>query len=132
MPSSVALALSMMTNALGQLEFPGISMTGGFFAGLPVIVSDHVPVVSAGAYVALVNAQDIYLGDEGGVMLDITREASIEMQNGGTLTEPAANTAVFVNLFQRNLVGFRAERILNWKKRRASAVALLKNGKWGS
>lgn len=131
MPSSVALSLSMMTNALGQLEFPGISMTGGFFAGLPVIVSDHVPVVSAGAYVALVNSQDIYLGDEGGLMIDITREASIEMQNGGTLTDPAANTAVFVNLFQRNLVGFRAERILNWKKRRASAVALLKNVKWG-
>ena len=130
MPSSIALALSMMTNALGQPEFPGIGMNGGTFAGLPVIVSDHVPVVSAGAYVALVNAQDVYLGDDGGFMLDMTREASLQMDTNPD--NPTTATTVMVNLFQRNLVGFRAERIISWKKRRTSAVALLDQIKWGA
>ena len=37
MPSSVAMGLSMMTNALGQPEFPGMSMDGGSYMGVPVV-----------------------------------------------------------------------------------------------
>src|SRR5690606_28669753 len=37
MSSASALALSLMVNPLGQPEFPGVSMSGGSFLGLPVI-----------------------------------------------------------------------------------------------
>ncbi|WP_400581377.1 phage major capsid protein [Pseudomonas aeruginosa] len=130
MPATTALALSLMQNPLGQAEFPGISMTGGELFGLPVIVSEYIPTSSAGAVVALVNASDIYLGDEGGVDLSMSTEASLQMDN--TPDNPTTASTVLVSLWQRNLVGFRAERAINWARRRASAVAYLTGVNWGA
>ncbi|HFX3240131.1 TPA: phage major capsid protein [Pseudomonas aeruginosa] len=130
MPATTALALSLMQNPLGQAEFPGISMTGGELFGLPVIVSEYIPTSSAGAVVALVNASDIYLGDEGGVDLSMSTEASLQMDS--TPDNPTTASTVLVSLWQRNLVGFRAERAINWARRRASAVAYLTGVNWGA
>ncbi|HFS0752985.1 TPA: phage major capsid protein [Pseudomonas aeruginosa] len=130
MPATTALALSLMQNPLGQAEFPGISMTGGELFGLPVIVSEYIPTSSAGAVVALVNASDIYLGDEGGVDLLMSTEASLQMDNAPD--NPTTASTVLVSLWQRNLVGFRAERAINWARRRASAVAYLTGVNWGA
>lgn len=124
MSSTNALALSLMVNALGQAAFPGITMTGGRFFGLPVIVSDHI-----GSVVAIVNASDIYLGDEGGFTVDMSDQASLQMDSAPD--EPTAATTVLVSLWQRNMVGFRAERTINWKRRRTSAVAYLTGVAWG-
>ncbi len=125
MPSTVALALSMMVT-LGNRDFPDISMTGGRFAGLPVIVSDYVPNGAGGATVALVNAQDIYLADDGGVDVSISSEASLQMDDA-----PTAGAAQLVSLWQNNLIGFRAERTVNWARRRDNSVAYLTGVKWG-
>ncbi len=103
MSAMTALSLSLMQNPLGQPEFPGIGMAGGTFFGLPVIVSEHV-----GDYVVLVNASDIYIGDEGGFTVDFSREASVQMDSAPD--NPTTNTTVLVSLWQRNLVGFLAER----------------------
>ncbi|HBO9015054.1 TPA: phage major capsid protein [Pseudomonas aeruginosa] len=130
MPATTALALSLMQNPLGQAEFPGISMTGGELFGLPVIVSEYIPTSSAGAVVALVNASDIYLGDEGGVDLSMSTEASLQMDNAPD--NPTTASTVLVSLWQRNLVGFRAERAINWARRRTSAVAYLTGVNWGA
>jgi hypothetical protein len=131
MPATVALSLSLMVNALGAPEFPGITMNGGTLFGLPVIVSEHVPTVSAGAYVFLVNAGDIYLGDDGDISIDMSREASLEMDDADfTQDQPTGST--LVSLWQNNLVGFLAERTINWKKRRDGAVAALSEVNWGS
>ncbi|MFK1121621.1 phage major capsid protein [Pseudomonas aeruginosa] len=130
MPATTALALSLMQNPLGQAEFPGISMTGGELFGLPVIVSEYIPTSSAGAVVALVNASDIYLGDEGGLDLSMSTEASLQMDNAPD--NPTTASTVLVSLWQRNLVGFRAERAINWARRRASAVAYLTGVNWGA
>lgn len=130
MPATTALALSLMQNPLGQAEFPGISMTGGELFGLPVIVSEYIPTSSAGAVAALVNASDIYLGDEGGVDLSMSTEASLQMDNAPD--NPTTASTVLVSLWQRNLVGFRAERAINWARRRASAVAYLTGVNWGA
>jgi len=125
MAATSALALSLMQNPLGQSEFPGLNMTGGNFMGLPVIVSQYVP---AGT-VALVNANDIYLADEGGIELAMSTEASLQMDNAPD--NPTTATTVLVSLWQRNLVGFRAERTINWARRRPSAVAYLSGVEWG-
>lgn len=130
MPATVALALSLMQNPLGQAEFPGIGMTGGSLFGLPVIVSEYVPTDSGGSVVALVNAGDIYFADDGGIDVSMTTEASLEMSD--TPADPVAASTVLVSLFQHNMVGFRAERALNWARRRDSAVAYLTDVNWGS
>ncbi|MGP8812143.1 phage major capsid protein [Pseudomonas aeruginosa] len=129
MTATMALSLSLMVNALGQPEFPTITMTGGTLNGLPVIVSEFVPTDSSGSIVALVNASDIYLGDEGGIDLSMSTEASLQMDNAPD--NPTTASTVLVSLFQRNLVAFRAERAISWARRRTSAVAYLTGVNWG-
>lgn len=120
-----AVALSLMLNPLGQPAFPGMGMMGGRLLGWPVIVSSQ-----AGTNVVLVNASDIYLGDEGGVTVDVSREASVEMLDG-SLTQDPPTGASLVSLWQNNLAGFRAERTINWGTRRQASVAVLTGAAWG-
>lgn len=131
MPATVALSLSLMQNALGQPEFPGLTMAGGSFLGLPVITSEYVPTDSNGSVVALVNASDIYFADEGGIEVDLSREASLQMLDNPTNDITGSTVATsMVSMFQTNAVAFRAERTLNWARRRAAAVAYLTSVAW--
>jgi HK97 family phage major capsid protein len=125
MSENNAVALSLMTNALGQSEFPTMSMTGGTLMGIPVITSEYV-----GENVIMAKASDIYLVDDSGVMVDMSREASLEMLDSG-FTQNAPTGASLVSMFQNNLVALRAERSINWARRRASAVAYLTGVTWG-
>ncbi|GAB3282569.1 phage major capsid protein [Larkinella harenae] len=133
MNSTTALALSLLRNPLGQKEFGGITMMGGDLDGIPVIVSEYVPSDTTGSIVVMVNAQDIYLGDEGGFQVDMSREASLQMDNAPTQSSVATVTpTTVVSLWQTNSVGFRAERTISWAKRRQSAVAVLEGVNWGA
>jgi len=128
MPNTVALALSLLRNPLGQAEFPLITMNGGTLEGLPVITSQYAAFASPNKnIVVLAVANEIFLSDDGQVSVDVSREASIEMESepGGS---PAGQT---VSMFQNNLLALRAERYINWKKRRDAAVAWLDNVTWG-
>lgn len=127
MSSNTAVSLAAMVNPLGQASFPDMNMTGGTLFGMPVISSDHI----ADANVVLVNASDIYLGDEGGVTVDASMEASIEMSDAptGDSGTPTASTAV--SMFQTNSVAIRAERTINWARRRTVSVAYLTGIDWG-
>lgn len=132
MTNTTALALSLMTNALGQKEFPDITMNGGRFQGLPVITSQYCASVGSpsGGLLILVNASDIYLSDDGQVVIDASREASLQMADNPTNTpaggSPIAPTATsLVSLWQTDAIGLRAERFINWQRRRDSAVAYL-------
>lgn len=128
MSATRALALSMMRNANGQFDNPNLSMNGGSFAGLPVIVSEYIDPL----LVALVNASDIYLGDEGGFQVDASSEASLQMLDDPTNNSVTPTPTTLVSMFQTNSVAIRAERIINWSKRRASAVQLLEDVYWGA
>jgi HK97 family phage major capsid protein/HK97 family phage prohead protease len=132
MDSSTALALSMLQNPLGQSEFPGITMNGGTFMGVPVIVSDYLPVDSGGGMVILLNASDIWLADDGQVTIDASREASLQMLDNPTVNSATGTATSLVSMFQTNSTAFLAERFINWQRRRASAVAWLDNVNWGS
>lgn len=123
-----ALALSQMREPLGQKAFPEISMLGGTFEGLPVIVSQYV----ADDVVILVNASDIYLADDGGVAIDSSREASLQMDNAPTMNSDTPTAIETVSMFQTNSVALRAERYITWKRRRAQAVAVVTGVTWGA
>jgi len=130
MSSNNAVALAMMTNPLGQSEFPSMSMTGGTLSGMPVIASDYV--TQAMNIVVLVNASDIFVADDGEIAIDTSREASLEMSdapahNSGT---PTPSTSL-VSMYQTNSVALRAERIINWMRGRTQSVAYLTSADWG-
>ncbi|HEP7965067.1 TPA: phage major capsid protein [Pseudomonas aeruginosa] len=131
MDAITALSLSLMKNALGQNEFPGITMNGGIFEGLPAIVSQYVPRDSGGGIVALVNAGDIYIADDGGVDISMSTEASLQMDNAPTNNSTTPTATQLVSLWQTNSVGFLAERTVNWDRRRDSAAAYLTDVNWG-
>lgn len=132
MNATLALALSLMMNTLGQPEFPGVTMNGGTFLGLPVIVSQYVPT----GIVILVNASDIYLSDDGQVVIDASREASLQMDDAptnasaDTASPPAPIPTTVVSMFQTNSIALRAERFINWQRRRVEAVAYLEDVAW--
>lgn len=126
MTETQALALSMIQNALGQPEYPGITATGGNLFGLPVIVSENVPAEGgspAGNRIILLKPSEILVADEGGVVIDVSREASVQMNT--TPDDPATASTVMVSAFQNNLVFIRAERFINWLRRRTQAVVVI-------
>lgn len=127
MSAMTALALSMMRTALDQPEFSGITMQGGTFFGLPVIVSEYID-----DYVVLANASDIWFADDGGVSVDMSTEASLEMSDAPTGSSVTPTAAQLVSMFQTNSVAFRAERTLNWTRRRDTGVALIEDVAWGT
>jgi hypothetical protein len=126
MSATTALALSMMRTALDQPEFSGITMNGGTFMGLPVIVSQYVT-----DYVVLANAADIYFGDDGGVSVDMSTEASLQMLDNPTVDSITPTATSLVSMFQTNSVAFRAERTVNWMRRRDSGVQVIEDVTWG-
>lgn len=133
MSEQTAVALSLMNNALGQSEFPTITRGGGTLVGFPVITSEYVAADSNGSFVHLVNAGDIYVADDGDIAVDMSREASLEMDTAPTMDASAAGPTetTSVSLWQTNAVGFRAERTINWSKRRTEAVTTIDYVHWG-
>lgn len=132
MDSTTALALSMMQNPLGQSEFPGLTMNGGTFMGVPVVVSDYLPVDTSGSIVILANASDIWLADDGQVTIDASNQASLQMLDNPTNNSASGTPTTMVSMFQTNSVAFRAERFINWARRRVSGVAYLSGVRWGA
>lgn len=132
MTQGLALALSLMQNALGQPEFPTINMNGGTLLGLPVITSSSVPATGGsptdGSMLALIAAPQVMLADDGEILIDASREASLQMNDAPD--SPATASTVLVSLWQHNMVGIKAERFVNWKKRRDDAVQYISYAKY--
>ncbi|MGC7407367.1 phage major capsid protein, partial [Pandoraea pneumonica] len=82
----------------------------GELLGFPVLVSQYVPRDSSGGILAMVNASDIYFGDDGGFSVDMSREASLQMDSAPSHNSTTPTAAQLVSLWQTNSVGFRAER----------------------
>ena len=105
--------LADLVNPLGQPEFPEMSSNGGTIRGQQVIVSDNVPGDSGGAMLVLLKPSEILMADDGGVRLDASREATLDMAGGNSPT---------FSLWQKNCVALRAERMITWKVAREGAV----------
>lgn len=110
-----AFVLSLARTTNGDRMFPDLTPTGGSIAGVPVFTSQV-----AGTTVALVIPGEILFADDGGVNIDVSREASLEMNTAPT--SPVAAGTILVSLWQQNLIGLRAERFINWKRARLSGV----------
>lgn len=113
-----ALAWSFYTDATGARLFPDLTMEGGTVQGIRVITSQ-----AAGSNVIAVQPQLILYADDGGVTIDASREASLQMDSAPD--NPQVATSLMVSLWQNNLVGLRAERFVNWKRSMTNAVMYL-------
>ena len=125
MSPSNALSLSFRTNMDGSQEFPGIGITGGSYKGLQFVTSN-----AAGANVIALQPRLILYADDGGVTIDASREASLQMDSAPM--SPADATTVLVSLWQNNCVGLRAERFITWKRAATNAVKYLTATAWPS
>jgi HK97 family phage major capsid protein/HK97 family phage prohead protease len=117
MSESNAFILSNRRSAQGTPDFPSVSVTGGSVAGVPVITSSL-----CGANIIAVVPQYILYADDGGVRIDVSQEASVQM-----VDNPAAPdaTTVYRSFWQDNLIGLRAERFAAWIKAHANAVNMI-------
>ncbi|AIP64764.2 phage capsid protein [Burkholderia thailandensis] len=121
MSETTALSLSLMLNVMGQPEFPGLTMAGGTFFGLPAILSQTV-----GDNIVLAKASEILVADDGGVTLDVSREASLQMDSA-----PVAGATELVSLWQSGFIAMKAERFINWKRRRVEGVQYISGAAYG-
>ena len=132
MTQQTALSIGLMQNSLGQTEFPGVGMSGGTFLGIPVVTSENIPPTGGnptnGYPIIVVNAGDILLADDGQVTLDASREASLQMDSSPD-SPPTASTTM-ISLWQQNMIAIKAERYINWAKRRATSVGMISGAKY--
>lgn len=115
MSETNALALGTAMNPLGQPLFPNLSPTGGTVAGYAAITSQAL-----GTNVILIKGEGVLIADDGGIEIDVSREASVQMDSAPM--NPADATVVMTSLWQNNLVGLRADRFINWKRARTGSV----------
>lgn len=126
---SLAKALGLMQNALGNWAFPGLSANGGSLLGDPLVAGGNV---GAGDLI-LLKPSDIYKIGDRGVEVSLSTEAAIQMDSApdGASDTPVANTSV-VSMFQTDSVAIKVVRPLNFAKRRASAVAYVGDANYGT
>ena len=130
MSAGVALRLALKRNAYDEPAFPGMAdaiATGrGTWYGLPVLVSNAMVTSGSPAeqQIALVTQEEVLLADDGNVSIDMSSEASVQMNDA-----PSAGAQSLVSLWQNNLLAVRAEQYINWAARRTSnlGIALLEN-----
>ena len=132
MPSMMALALATKLNSFGAPQYPSMSMRGGTFGGIPVIVTDYVTSdVTSGSTVVLVSAENILLADDGVILIDASNQVSIEMDGEPTNDATAGTGASLVSMWQTNSTAFRAERWINWRTARTPSVVYITAASWG-
>lgn len=105
-------------------------MAQGRLLGIPFLISSNMPLAdisspaSAGSletYIILVEASEIFLADDGQVMIDVSREASLQMSDS-----PSNAASSMFSLWQNNMIGIRAERYVYWARRRNEAVYVIR------
>ncbi len=130
MTPTLAVALSLMRNALGQLEYPGMNASGGTFMGYPVFVGGNV---GAGD-VILMNCSEIWKIGDLGVSLSTSDSAMIEQDGAptGATDTPTAASATMVSMYQEDSTAIRVIRPISWGKRRSGAVSYIGNAAWGA
>ncbi len=128
MDPTTRMSLEELRTVQDLLMYPSLA-ANGTLKGIPVIDSlgvgtydqDGAGTGVAAKYIALISAPNVLLADDGQVMLDSSAEASIVMDDApggaGTMT----------SLWQRNMIGIRAERLIYWLRRRAKGVFVIYN-----
>ena len=130
MTPTLAKAISLINNALGQPEFPNITATGGTLTGDPVVTGDNV----GSTQLILLKPSDIYRIGDMGIQVSLSMDATIEQDSapqGYAGSPPVAASATLMSMFQTESVAFKVVRPINFAKRRSSAVQYIGDAAYG-
>lgn len=129
MTPSMAKALALLVNALGQPEFVGLNANGGTLLGDTVYTGDNV---TPGDWI-LMKPSDIWKIGDGGIEVSMSDQVTIEQDDApqGATDTPVAASATLTNMWQSESVAFKVVRNINYAKRRSGAVAVLSNAEYG-
>ena len=129
MSPTTALKLSLMLTVNGTPQYPGISIKGGTWQGLPVVVSPNAVIAGSpqfGNMIVLLLQNEILVADDGGVDIQISNETAIEMLDNPTnASTPTVTATAMVSMFQTQSWAIKAVRYVNWTKRRSAAAAFI-------
>jgi hypothetical protein len=114
-----ALASAMSGAAsLALILSPANALTMAASGALRDVRTTILTTPAAGDNLILVDGSRILVADDGGITLDVSRHATVQMDSA-----PANPPTPLTNLWQQNLVGLRAERFISWKRATDDAVA---------
>ena len=113
MTQQQAVALSLAQNSLGQIIYPGINAEGGTLLGYPVLTTENIPATGGspadGYPLIFAIGPEILLADDGQVTIDVSREASVQM-DGAPDSPPTASTNM-QSLWQLNQIGHQGRAV---------------------
>jgi HK97 family phage prohead protease len=118
----LATSIGTMLTTLGVVAFPNVNGNGGNILGITVLTSNNSPA----GQVTAIHPPSVFVADEGGLQIDVSREASVELDSA-----PAAGNYHLVSAFQNNLVFVRAERYITWMRGRDKGVFYLTSAAYG-
>lgn len=102
---------------IGATNSQTATLRGGTYAGV-----DLYPSAAVGTTIVALDASMILLAD-GGVEFSESHQTTLQMDSAPT--DPPTAATVMIPLWQNNLVALRAERFVNWRRARASAVSYI-------
>jgi HK97 family phage major capsid protein/HK97 family phage prohead protease len=112
----LATSIGTMMTTLGVRQFPDVNGQGGSILGVTVLVSNNSP----SGQITAIHPPSVLLADDGGIQIDLSNEASVEMQDNPTSTDWH-----LVSAFQQNLLFVRAEQYITWARGRDKGVYYL-------
>jgi HK97 family phage major capsid protein len=118
----LATAVASIYTTLGVPQFPNLTGNGGSLLGLQVITSNNVP----SGYIISMHPPSVAIADEGGLQIDASREASVELEDN-----PTSGNYHLISAFQSNLIFVRAERFITWARLRSKGVFYLTSAAYG-
>lgn len=124
------LALNMLTNALGQPEFSGITPDGGNLRGYRILSGDNV----GSGDVIMLKPDEIWKIGDTGLQVSFSRDATIEQQTdptGATDTPTGMTTTNMTSAFQEDSTFIKVVRPISFAKRRTHAVAFIGDAGYG-
>ena len=112
-----AAFLARLRNTNGDYAYPDVNVLGGVLMGLPVIVSSSVPHGGSPsvASIFLVDASRIWLAEDNGMELGISKTATLEMLDNPTNDDVTPTATTQVSMFQTNSIALRGLRTINWQ-----------------
>ena len=117
-----ALFMSGLLTSGGDLMFPDLGATGGSVWGIPVMTS-----LACGDWnspserqIVAIDARGILYADDGKVLINASREASLQF-----VSDPVSGSVALVSLWQTNHTGLRVERFVSWQRADDNAVQVI-------
>lgn len=102
-------SLALMRTTNGDRAYPGVTVTGGAIAGLPLLASASAPANG----LALVDGSEILVADDGETSIVVTDQAMIRA------SDDPANEATWLSVFEADCLALKVVRTVNWELRRS-------------